>query len=168
MTTDTASSVVPINDESIVLKDMKQEANQRRSSDQCLPKRLRLRKRGQFLHAQRVGSRVYTTHLIAYIAPNKGRATRLGLTVSKKVGKAHIRNRIKRILREAFRRSHLRSTSGFDVSIIARKERPPSQLNSLITEMNQLAHNADRILQDRWTKHKKHRTNKQKPSNTNT
>ena len=168
MMAETASLVIPVENKPIVPMDIKQEADQQPLANQSLPKKLRLRKRGQFLRLQRVGRRVYTTHLIAYIAPNKGRATRLGLTVSKKVGKAYLRNRIKRILREAFRRSHLRSTNGFDISVIARKERPPSQLNILIKEMNQLAHNADRILQDRWIDHKKPKNRKQKPSNTNT
>ena len=156
MTTDTASSISSVQSDIVDSIQVKQEAVHTRLINQSFPKRLRLRKRGQFLRVQRIGRRVYTPHLIAYISPNNGRATRLGITVSKKVGKAYLRNRVKRILREAFRRSILRSTNGFDLSVIARKERPPTHLNTLINELNQLAKGADRNLQDRRLK-KKHK-----------
>ena len=103
------------------------------------PRRLRLRRRGQFLRVQRIGKRVYTRHLITYIALSSGQKTRLGVTVSKKMGKAHKRNYIKRLLRESFRQSELRNSKGFDISVISRHERPPSHLDTLIAEMNELA-----------------------------
>jgi ribonuclease P protein component len=115
---------------------------------QSFPRRLRLRKRGQFLRAQRLGSRIYTPHLIAYLVSNRGQPTKIGLTVSKKCGKAHVRNRVKRLLREAFRRSSLRNDVGFDLSVIARKEQVPSDLNILINELNSIAHKSAKALEN--------------------
>jgi ribonuclease P protein component len=46
----------------------------------------------------------------------------LGVTVSKKVGHAVERNRIKRILREFFRVKRHKITGFWDINIIARKE----------------------------------------------
>ena len=46
--------------------------------------------------------------------------TRIGFTVSKRVGKAHVRNHVKRVLREVVR-SHLpQLRPGFDIVIISR------------------------------------------------
>ena len=115
---------------------------------QGFPRRLRLRKRGQFLRAQRLGHRIHTPHLIVYLVSNRGQPTKIGLTVSKKCGKAHARNRIKRLLREAFRRSILRNEVGFDLSVIARKEQVPSDLNILINELNSIAHKSAKALEN--------------------
>ena len=46
--------------------------------------------------------------------------TRVGLIVSKRVGKAHVRNRVKRMLRAAFRDLLPAMPAGFDVVIICR------------------------------------------------
>ena len=103
------------------------------------PKRLRLRKRWQFSSTQRKGTRYHTSSLIAYYTPNSNRPIRLGITVSRKVGKAHQRNRIKRLIREAFRTSELRHQSGFNLVVIAKKETPPHRLSSLRDELREIA-----------------------------
>jgi ribonuclease P protein component len=55
-------------------------------------------------------------------SPSRVKKTRLGITATKKVGKAVERNRIKRHIREFFRLNR-NSISGFwDINIIARKE----------------------------------------------
>ena len=118
----------------------------RRERGSCsLPKDLRFRTRGQFQRAQQVGKRYYTRHLIAYLVLNSDQPTKLGVTVSKKVGKAHQRSYLKRLIREAFRHSALRSSSGFDVSLIAKRDMPYPKLPQLITELNDLARGSNRL-----------------------
>jgi len=55
-------------------------------------------------------------------APNDLGITRLGITVSKKIGNAVKRNRIKRVIRELFRLNKNRFPVGYDIVIVARRD----------------------------------------------
>lgn len=82
-------------------------------------KDIRLLKRSQFLHIGETGSRVRNRYFIALFLPGSGLQSRLGITVSKKVGTAVIRNRIKRLSREYFRLNRHRIRGIFDINLIA-------------------------------------------------
>jgi ribonuclease P protein component len=66
-------------------------------------KLFRLRKRYQFQKFTHSSKRLIGRWIIVEIVPNPLQMTRLGITVTKRYGKAHDRNRFKRITREAFR-----------------------------------------------------------------
>lgn len=86
------------------------------------PKEVRLRRRSEFLRVQDRGHKVTADCLLALVLPN-GRPdglTRLGLTVSTKVGNAVVRSRIRRRLREFFRARRATLPKGLDMVIIAR------------------------------------------------
>lgn len=55
--------------------------------------------------------------LIIDSRPNRNSITRLGITVTKRYGKAHQRNRFKRVVREAFRQCRLRLPAGLDLNV---------------------------------------------------
>lgn len=57
------------------------------------------------------------TLLIVEMRPNRQSQTRLGITVTRRYGKAHLRNRFKRIVREAFRTSYSQLPQGLDLLI---------------------------------------------------
>ena len=71
---------------------------------EALPRSARVRKRPEFLETQARGKRVHTPHFVLLLGPS-GRRQALGVTVTRKVAGAVGRNRIKRLLKEAFRRN---------------------------------------------------------------
>lgn len=85
------------------------------------PKRARLRKRPEFKTLARKGGKTHTPHFVVITQENDRCETRLGVTVSSKVGNAVVRNRVKRVLRELFRRYRHEIRPNKDVLIIARK-----------------------------------------------
>lgn len=111
------------------------DARPERPSTEGFPKRLRLRKRRQFLAVQRRGRRLGTEHFLVFARPNGGGPTRLGITVSKKVGKAVLRNRVKRLVREAFRRHTDRLPEGFDVVFVARQRTVPANVAAVVRDL---------------------------------
>lgn len=85
------------------------------------PKRMRLLRRSEFLNLSRTAKKAYTSHFVILSKTNDKGEARLGVTVSARVGKAVARNRIKRLLREFFRRHSREISSPQDIVIIARK-----------------------------------------------
>lgn len=61
-------------------------------------------------------------YLVLYARKNRTNGNRVGITVSKKLGKAHIRNRIRRRIREVYRLNEDRFQSGWDIVVVARSK----------------------------------------------
>lgn len=59
-------------------------------------------------------------YVVVYYQKNRLAENRLGLTCSKAVGKAVVRNRTKRLMRESYRLLEHRIKSGVDIVIVAR------------------------------------------------
>jgi ribonuclease P protein component len=88
-------------------------------------KERRIRRRSDFLRVQAVGQRTSTAHFVMLVAarePDTERAAcaRVGFVVTRKIGNAAQRNRIKRVCRECFRMWPELVPDGIDLVIIAR------------------------------------------------
>lgn len=87
---------------------------------QRFPPQYRLRKRREFLALQREGRRETVSHFVVITRPKHSPPSRLGVTTSRKVGGAPTRNRIRRLVREFFRRHRVELGPPRDVLVIAR------------------------------------------------
>lgn len=85
----------------------------------ALTKAMRIRRRADFLSVQARGAKVHTRNFVAICADSALTHGRLGLTVSRRVGNAVVRNRVKRLVREWFR-THGWVKPGQDVVVVAR------------------------------------------------
>jgi ribonuclease P protein component len=74
------------------------------SGSEALPKGKRLAKRREFLRVYETGRKVVSRYVVLFFAANELSLSRIGITATKKIGKANIRNRLKRWTREVYRR----------------------------------------------------------------
>ena len=82
----------------------------------------RILKRSEFLEITRSGRKLQNDCFIAFFKPGRFDRPRLGITVTRKVGKAAQRNRIKRLIREHFRLNRQHLTKNWDLNIVAKKK----------------------------------------------
>jgi ribonuclease P protein component len=86
-----------------------------------LKKADKILKRSEFLRLSTKGKKTQNRHFIAIYSTGQFQRTRLGVTVTKNVGCAATRNRIKRFSREHFRLNRHIFSGGWDINIIAKK-----------------------------------------------
>ena len=97
-----------------------------------LAKSERLLRRSDFETLSQHGNRMNGEYFIVLYSRNNLGKSRLGVTVSKRVGCAVIRNRVKRLAREYFRRHKTLLGYSYDVNVIAK--RGASHLSSRQTQ----------------------------------
>jgi ribonuclease P protein component len=82
----------------------------------------RILKRHEFIALAKSGRRIQNDCFIAVFSPGRHGRSRLGVTVTKKVGRAVRRNRIKRLVREFFRLNRQFLSGEWDINIIAKNQ----------------------------------------------
>ena len=87
-------------------------------------------------------------YLVLYARKNRSETNRVGITVSKKLGKAHIRNRVRRRLREIYRLHEEAFRPGWDIVVVARGKAVDADFGKLTKAYLQLAEKAGILKED--------------------
>ena len=80
-----------------------------------------LKKNKEFKKVYSTGESRATANLVLYTKPNNLEDNRYGFSISKKIGKAVIRNKLRRRLKEILRLNDAKIKKGYDLIFIARK-----------------------------------------------
>ncbi len=86
-----------------------------------------LTRNGEFTRAYQRGKSYVHTHMVLYVNKNRYNKMRVGLTATKKIGKACVRNRAKRVMRAALNNvltQDLIQTKGIDIVLVSRAVTP--------------------------------------------
>ena len=86
--------------------------------------------------------------LVLYARKNRTAANRVGITVGKKLGKAHVRNRARRRLREVYRLNEQRFQPGWDIVVVARTKSVDAPFDKLTKSYLTLARRAGCLRED--------------------
>jgi ribonuclease P protein component len=115
---------------------------------------------GKVAFAAVYDAKVKTTSgpLVFFCRPNGLALTRLGLSVSRKVGSAPHRNRIKRRIREAFRLTRPMMAPGFDLVVVVRPH-PPLPMADYQVRIKTVFTG----LAEQWTRRESHGSSRQEP-----
>jgi ribonuclease P protein component len=89
--------------------------------EHTLEKFRRIRRSSDYQRCWQEGQRYKTTHFVVIVNPGRD-FSRLGITVSRKVGNAVYRNLLKRWIRDLFRNNHKHFDLIVDISIIAKRQ----------------------------------------------
>jgi ribonuclease P protein component len=110
------------------------------------PARLRLKQRREFLRVQQGGRKHQLRHFMVFAArrlptepsSDEPLPTRLGITVTRKIGNAVARNRIKRLVREVFRQHRQQLPSGLDLVWVAKQGAAEADYASVLADFEAL------------------------------
>ncbi|MGB9812600.1 MAG: ribonuclease P protein component [Thermovenabulum sp.] len=108
-----------------------------------MEKRLRLTKNFEFNVVYKKGRRMVCPLFSMYIKKNKIGYSRFGISVSKKIGKSVVRNKIKRRIKEALRKNYSNIKPGYDIVISARKDISIADFHEIEKNIVELLKNMD-------------------------
>ena len=97
----------------------------------------------QFQNVYDTGKSYANKYLVMYVLKNQLEYNRIGYTVTKKVGNSVVRHHLKRLLRESYRLSEEKFSSGLDIVIVARNTASSavySEIDSAVLHLAKLHH----------------------------
>ncbi len=106
--------------------------------DQRLSSAERLRHRHEFERVFQRGTKQVSPVFVWYCLPTPGTHSRLGMAVSKRVGNAVVRNRVKRYVREFFRRHKMQFDPPCDIVVVARRQAADLQYAESVQQFTSL------------------------------
>ena len=109
----------------------------------ALPRKRILKRRNEFQRVYHAGKSYAGRYLILYVFQNKeGQKDLVGFAAGKKLGCAVVRNRVKRILREAYRQNQLKLRPGVTLLLVGRKSCVKAKSQEAVQEFSKLMERA--------------------------
>lgn len=105
-----------------------------------MAKQLALTRRAQYLAVYESGKAFADGFIVVKTLPNDLECTRIGFSVTKNVGKATVRNRVKRLLKENVRLLDI--NTGWDLVFIARRNIVNADYHDLTNSVNRMLRRA--------------------------
>ncbi len=102
------------------------------------PKKDRILKRYEFLEFYSLGKALHSPGFILVYKRGQSGRSRIGITVSRKVGHAVVRNRIKRRVREYYRLHRMAVPEAWDFHVIAKKPASPLSFRQTVAMLTGL------------------------------
>jgi len=90
--------------------------------DQSLSKTERLRRKADFDRVFKKGKSIVDSFFVVLYVKNSLPFSRIGVSIKRKFGKAHVRNRLRRLVKEVYRTNKSVLPAGYDILFIARKD----------------------------------------------
>ncbi|MBQ7917189.1 MAG: ribonuclease P protein component [Clostridia bacterium] len=105
----------------------------------------RLKKRYQFNYVYKSGEHFSGEHMVLYVVSSKTKNIKVGLAVTKKVGHAVVRNKIRRRLREIIKKQVPNLKQNNNIIVVARDNISSASFEKLSNEFLKLIKKADLI-----------------------
>nr|WP_300002712.1 ribonuclease P protein component [Tissierella sp.] len=86
-----------------------------------MEKKFRIRKNMEFKNIYKTGKNYWNRNLVLYVKKNGLTETRVGYTITKKIGNAVVRNKIRRRMKEIVRLNFHNIKEGYDLVFIAKR-----------------------------------------------
>lgn len=97
----------------------------------CFPKSSRILSKGHYHRLSRSGNKFFGESIGMDYFLGQSSCPKLGITVSKRFGKANQRNKFKRAVREAFRLTQHNFPKNLEINVFPRKSTAPSLLSAI-------------------------------------
>ncbi|MCR4436530.1 MAG: ribonuclease P protein component [Clostridiales bacterium] len=109
-----------------------------------------MKKNYEFMRVYKRGKFFVGKFITLYVLKNDSAVNRLGITVSKKIGKSVKRNRIKRLVRENYRMFEAYTASGYDYVFVSRISETVPDFFDIRKEMKFLLKKLNVFDQEKW------------------
>ena len=103
----------------------------------------RLKKRYQFNYVYKSGEHFSGEHMVLYVVSSKTKNIKIGLAVTKKIGKAVVRNRVRRQLREIIKKQVPVLKQNYNIIVVARENITTASFENLSNEFLKLVKKAN-------------------------
>lgn len=107
-----------------------------------------LKKNREFLQVYRRGRKVAGRYTVLYFIPHEDNTTKVGISVSKKVGNSVVRHRLKRLYKEVFRLNYGKIRPGFALVLVLRRQALSLDFGSCQEDFLALLKRAEIILKE--------------------